>query len=216
FGTRPAAAARWSSQEQRPTWMKTGELPQGAVALAMLLGGLFDAQSTFAATCLRPNFVAAGMFAAGNQPVAVAVGDFNGDGKTDLAVANRGLGAVSVLAGNGDGSFGAPTTYLTGTDPLFVGLGDFDRNGPPDLAVADAALFDDVASDVAILLSRGNGTFRAAVNYRAGTSPRAVGVGDFNGDGNPDLAVADYGALDVNSQFTNSSVSVLLGNGDGT
>ncbi|PYJ03502.1 MAG: hypothetical protein DME25_12075, partial [Verrucomicrobia bacterium] len=294
--------------------MKTGELPQGAVVLAMLLGGLFDAQPTFAATCPRPNFVAAGMFAAGNQPVAVAVGDFNGDGKTDvvvanqfsanvsvllgqgngsfqpavnyaagagpsavavgdfngdgkvdlvvtdlgstvvwvllgngngtfqapvsfdaadtaqsvtvgdfdrngkldLAVANRGLGAVSVLAGNGDGSFAAPTTYLTGTDPLFVGLGDFDRNGPPDLAVADAALFDDVASDVAILLSRGNGTFRAAVNYSAGTSPRAVGVGDFNGDGNPDLAVADYGALDVNSQFTNSSVSVLLGNGDGT
>jgi hypothetical protein len=147
-------------------------------------------------------FQAAVHYAAGSGPVFVAVGDLNGDGKSDLAVANSSSNNVSVLLGDGDGTFQAAVNYAAGSAPRSVAVGDFNGDGKPDLAVANSS-----SNNVSVLLSNGDGTFQAAGNYAAGSAPRSVAVGDFNGDGKPDLAVANDGSNDV---------SVLLGNGDGT
>jgi hypothetical protein len=130
------------------------------------------------------------------------VGDFNRDGNSDLAVANYVPdGSISILLGNGDGTFRIAVNYAAGPNPLSVAAGEFSGDGRLDLAVANDG-------GVSVLLGRGDGTFQAAGNYSAGTYPESVGVRDFNADGKPDLAVAD--ADDP------GSVSVLLGQGDGT
>ncbi len=139
---------------------------------------------------------------AGSNPYSVAVGDFNGDGKADLAVANNGSNNVSVLLGNGDGTFQAAVNYNAGSFPQSVAVGDFNGDGKADLAVANYS-----SNNVSVLLGLGNGTFQAAVNYNAGTGPDSVAAGDFNGDGKADLAVANG---------SSNNVSVLLGLGDGT
>ena len=191
-------------------------------------------------------FQAAVNYGAGSSPYSVAVGDFNGDGKADLAVANDGSNNVSVLLGNGNGTFQAAVNYAAGTYPCSVAVGDFNGDGKADLAVAN---YD--SNNVSVLLGNGNGTFQAAVNYAAGTvpiplrsgtstatarptwpwptsgsnereraagqrqrhlpgggelrlgrDPASVAVGDFNGDGRADLAVANFYSHDV---------SILLG-----
>src|SRR2546428_593683 len=76
-------------------------------------------------------------FDTGNHPISLAVGDLNGDGKPDLAAASYGSDVVSVLFGNGDGTFGARTDFRTGSGPYSVAIGDLDGDGKPDLAVAD-------------------------------------------------------------------------------
>ena len=139
---------------------------------------------------------------AGSNPTSAAVGDFNGDGKLDLAVANAGSKNVSVLLGNGDGTFKAPVNFGA-PGPQSVAVGDFNGDGKLDLAVTNAG--------VSILLGNGDGAFRAPVTYATGNSPSSVAVGDFNRDGKVDLAVANSGASNGVA-----SVSVLLGRGDGT
>jgi FG-GAP-like repeat/Domain of unknown function DUF11/FG-GAP repeat len=142
-------------------------------------------------------FQIVGSYNAGDRPENVALGDFNGDGKLDLAIANFFSNNVSVLLGNGDGTFRSAVNYGAGVQPSSVVVGDFNQDGKADLAVANNG-------NVSILLGNGDGTFQAAVDY--GTAVGGpLAVGDFNGDGKPDLVVAAYGA-----------VSVLLGNGDGT
>jgi uncharacterized protein (UPF0548 family) len=140
--------------------------------------------------------------ATGTDPQGVAVGDFNGDGKTDLASANFTSNTVSVFLGNGDNTFQAKADYVVGTNPLSVAVGDFNGDGYLDLAVANAG-----SGNVSVLLNAGNGTFLPAQSYGAGSSPQSVAVGDFNGDGRLDLVVSNLNSADV---------SVLLGNGDGT
>src|SRR5439155_13909145 len=146
-------------------------------------------------------------YAVGTDPRSVAVGDFNGDGKPDLAVANTGSSTISVLLGNGDGTFQAAQTFAAGASPWSVTAGDFNDDGKQDLAAANFG-----SADVSVLLGNGDGTFQAAVSYPSGTGslshnhPESVRAGDFNADGKPDLTVANNDA----------SVSVLLGNGDGT
>ena len=142
-------------------------------------------------------------YSTGIYPNSVAAADFNRDGKTDLAVAccqQYGDGAVSVLLGNGDGTFQAHVEYQTGPVPVSVVVGDFNGDSKPDLAVADSA-----GNSVSVLLGNGDGTFQAHLDYSIGC-PRSIALGDFNGDGKPDLAVARCG---------DGSLSVLLGNGDG-
>src|SRR5215831_6172251 len=77
--------------------------------------------------------------AAGLNPSSVAVGDFNHDGKPDLVVANRISNNVSVLLGNGDGTFQSPVNYNTGMQPSSVAVGDFRHDGKLDLAVTNGA-----------------------------------------------------------------------------
>src|SRR5208282_1527288 len=136
----------------------------------------------------------------------IALADLNGDGKPDLLVANA--SGVAVLLGNGDGTFQPAVTYGSGgSSPWSVAVADVNRDGKPDLIVANYS-----SSTVGVLLGNGDGTFQAAVTYSSGGGFRApsIAVADLNGDGKPDLAVAnDCGGCD-------GSVAVLLGNGDGT
>jgi hypothetical protein len=147
-------------------------------------------------------FAATVSFNAGSQPWSVTSADFNGDGKPDLAVANRSGNNVSILLGNGDGTFQTPVNYAAGTNPQSVVAGDFNRDGYSDLAVANYS--DNTFS---VLLGDGDGTFQIAVNYPTGLGPASLQVGDFNRDGNADLAVAN---------MTDGTVSIFTGNGDGT
>jgi hypothetical protein len=140
----------------------------------------------------------------GISPLSIAVGDFNRDGKLDLAVGNWTSNNVSVLLGNGDGTFQAAVDYATGSEPESVAVGDFNGDGKLDLVISNG-----LSSNVSVLLGNGDGTFQAAVNYGTGSDSSSVAVGDFNGDGKLDLAVS-------NSSTSDDNVSVLLGNGDGT
>jgi hypothetical protein len=135
-------------------------------------------------------------------PFAEAVADFNGDGKADLAVANSHSNSISVLLGNGDGTFQAALNNTVGDDPQSVAAGDVNGDGIPDLIVVNL-----IDNNVSVLLGVGNGTFHPRVNYAVQANPLAVVIGDFNLDGKPDLAVANG---------PSNAVSVLLGNGDGT
>ena len=110
-------------------------------------------------------FEAARSFAAGNRPTALAVGDFNGDGRLDVAVADAGINGVgqgvSILLGNGDGTFQAPIFYPAGTYPASIVAGDFTGDGVLDLAVANQG-----SGDVSILLGDGRGGFSRAPTIR--------------------------------------------------
>jgi len=168
----------------------------------VLLG---DGDGTFQAA--RSVYVASG----GGFPWYVVAADFNGDGKLDLAVSNYQDNSLSVLLGNGDGTFQAPQTTPVGTNPAKIAVGDFNGDGKPDLAVSSVA-----NGTVSVLLGKGDGTFLPPLVTPAGANPWYFAVGDFNGDGKLDLAVADYGCpLDCNRSPSNT-VTVLLGNGDGT
>src|SRR4028118_1143568 len=134
--------------------------------------------------------------------VSVAVGDFNKDGNSDLVRANDGTNNVSLLLGNGDGTFGAATYFGVGSRPYTVAVGDFNGDGNSDLATANQT-----SNNVSILPGNGNGTFGAATNLSVGSTPYFVLVGDFNKDGKSDLATADFGS---------NNVSILLQNANGT
>lgn len=149
----------------------------------------------------------------GNFPQAVRIGDFNRDGFLDLAVANAGDNTVSILLGNGDGTFtqanGSP--IAVGNFPFFLAVADFNGDG-----IADVAATNEVDDTVSILLSNGDGTFTQANGSPAPSgnyNPGPVVAGDFNGDGIPDLAIANF---IPDAGATESNVVILLGKGDGT
>ena len=152
------------------------------------------------------NFSAPTNFTAGDSPRSVAVGDFNGDGKQDLATANSDSDNVSILLGDGAGNFSAPTNFTAGDSPRSVAVGDFNGDGKQDLAVAYSVDCLGCNGGVSILLGDGTGNFSAPTNFTAGDYPRSVAVGDFNGDGKQDLAVAN---------IDSDNVSILLGDGTG-
>ncbi len=132
----------------------------------------------------------------------MAVTDFNQDGKLDIVATNSSIGMLSILLGNGDGTFANAVNYFTGNTPMAVAIGDFNHDGITDLAVANQG--DDTVS---ILLGQGGGTFGWQTTFSVGNQPSALIVADVNGDGNLDLAVCNQ---------ADNTVSVLLGNGDGT
>ena len=152
-------------------------------------------------------FLAPLIYSAGPSPVQVAVADLNLDGKLDLAVANSnggGLlhGSVSVLLGNGDGTFQSAIKYPAGKRPDSVAVGDFNNDGLLDIVVGNLG-----DSTVSVLLGNGDGTFGSALRTPVGSDPEFVGVGDFNADGKLDIVVSIY---------SSGKVAVSLGNGDGT
>jgi hypothetical protein len=147
-------------------------------------------------------FAAPRHYTAGTEPNSVAVGDFNSDGRADLAVANVGSHEVSVLLGNANGTFQAAVSYSAGSHPFAVAVGDFNGDSKPDLAVANIG-----SAAVSVLPGYGNGTFAAPLSSAAGTTPYALAVADFNADGKADLVVANS---------SGNAVSVLLGHGTGT
>src|SRR5439155_18991020 len=120
-----------------------------------------------------------------------AVGDFNGDGVPDLAVGTTSSTSISVLLGNGGGTFQAARFFASGSRPRSVAVGDFNGDGVPDLAVANfGSGTDSDPGSISVLLGAGDGTFQAAQPFAAGGTPVSVAVADFDGDGKPDLAVA--------------------------
>ena len=168
--------------------------PKGYVAT--LFG---DGSGQFTATPGSPVTV-------GINPNAVAIGDYNADGLSDLAVINYGDGfgsSISVFLGNGSGVFtqAAGSPFSTGDGAMGLALGDFNGDGAPDLA---AACSD--SNTVSIHLGLGGGKFTMASPVAVGSSPRSIGVADFNADGIADLAVANSG---------DGTVSLLLGTGRG-
>src|SRR5437016_1582424 len=145
-------------------------------------------------------------YAVGTAPVAVAVGDFNGDGKQDLVVVNHGSGNVSILLGNGDGTFQHALDFSAGSTPAFVAVGDFNGDHKADLAVANGS-----ANTVSILLGNGDGTFQLPLQYSTDISADYVAVADFNNDKKSDLLIS---AAPIGPLYQ-ASVGILLGDGDG-
>jgi len=150
-------------------------------------------------------------YATGTGPVGLAVGDFNADGKLDLVSVNGSAGTVSILLGNGDGTFQQQAPYpIGGFDPLpvMIAVADVNGDGILDLVVPGSTNSASSANNtVSVLLGNGNGTFQAQLPVTVGNLPIGAVVGDFNGDGIPDLAVA-------NNQ--DETIGILLGIGNGT
>jgi ankyrin repeat protein len=147
------------------------------------------------------SFSAPTNFTVGSNPRFIAIADFNGDTKPDLAVANTFANSVSILIGTGTGTFGAATNLTLGgsSSPWYIVLGDYNGDGILDLATANGG-----ANNVAILLGVGNGSFSAPVNIAAGSFPVSVAAGDFNGDGKLDLAAGNNGSANVSVLLNNS------------
>jgi len=169
-------------------------------------------------------------YSSGGAPTeSVAIGDLSGDGIQDVVAINQ--NGIGVLIGNGDGTFQAPVIYGSGGyDSVSVAIGDVNGDGVPDLVVANYCLTlsdcqnqDDGA--VGVLLGNGNGTFQSPVSYDSGgwaewaefSEGISVTIGDVNGDGVPDLIVANScGSGEEPRSCKVGIVGVLLGNGDGT
>lgn len=134
---------------------------------------------------------------------SIATGDFNGDGKPDVAL-TYGSTTFYIFLGNGDGTFQAPLTTNLPVHLVSIVVADVNNDGKPDLLVTSS----DVSALVLVVLGNGDGTFQQGAMYPTGSPPGEVPflvIGDFNGDGKPDIALVG-----------NRSVQVLLGNGDGT
>jgi VCBS repeat protein len=149
------------------------------------------------------------------NPLGIALGNFNGDSDPDLVTANEGAsdgttpGNIAVLLGGAGGTFTKPTpyTFSAGEKPQDVAVGDFNGDTDPDLAVANASDSINPNGTVSILLGTAGVNFASPVNYTVGDSPRAVAIGNFDGDSDQDLVVASE---------ANNRVSVLLNTGSGT
>jgi hypothetical protein len=144
---------------------------------------------------------------AGKLPASVAVGDFQGNGTLDLAVANASGDDVSVILGNGDGTFQTAPTFATDSGPAAIAKGDLRGNSIQDLVTANSN-----SNTVSVLLGNGDGTFQTSVNYVAGPGPHSVALADLTGNGILDIVVVNSSVGPV----FQGTVTVLLGNGDGT
>jgi len=126
----------------------------------------------------------------------------------------KGYGAVAMLPGNGDGSFGAALAFAVGFGPSDVAVGDFNHDGVPDLAVISTQ------GNVSILVGDGDGTFHAEPTFGAGRAFQSVAASDFNGDGQLDLVVTDDFPNTVSVLINNTATYDLTvsheGNGSGT
>jgi hypothetical protein len=148
------------------------------------------------------------------QNLSMTVADVNDDGKPDLLVGND--SSVSVYLGNGDGTFQPAVSYPSGGLVFSIAVSDLNGDGKLDLVVVNECPGGTCSnSNIGVLLGNGDGTFRSEVTYLSGGSaPNSVAVGDVNGDGNPDIVVANE--CDGSACSGSGWIGVLLGNGDGT
>jgi VCBS repeat protein/PASTA domain-containing protein len=173
----------------------------------LVLGGTFCLAASSAGP--GPSFAAPRSYPAGPDPVSVAVGDLNADGKPDLVTANVTAGTLSVLLNGGNGRLGATVDYPAGSRPSSVAIGDVNGDGKADLVTGNAVMLGRFpTSNVAVLVNRGDGSFAARVEYPIGLGHglASVAIGDLNGDGKLDVVAINEGP---------ESVSVLLNSGNG-
>ncbi|MGZ5434409.1 MAG: LamG-like jellyroll fold domain-containing protein [Pyrinomonadaceae bacterium] len=137
----------------------------------------------------------------GSHPYSVAIGDFNNDGKQDIAAANQDSDTVSIRLGDGLGGFSVTTDVSVGDMPRGVAIGDFNNDGKQDIAAANYG-----SDTVSIRLGDGLGGFSGATEVSVGDGPMSVAIGDFNNDGKQDFATANYWS---------DTVSIRLGDGSG-
>src|SRR5712672_3847576 len=212
----PVAAAELATQfpSTPPTSVAVGSNPQGLVTADFDADGKLD----LAVANNADNTVSillgsgAGAFTTKSTPAAgsganwIAVGDFDGDGILDIAVANAGstgAGGVSILLGNGDGTFTLKSSPSTGSGPFALTTGDFNADGHLDLAVSNTN-----DATVTILLGVGDGTFINAATLAVGSLPQVIVAGDFNEDGNPYLALANGSSI-FRSRFLGNGLGVF-------
>ncbi len=136
-------------------------------------------------------------------PSALVTADFNGDQKSDLAVANEYEWTASVLLGSGPSDFVLQGGFATARLPVSMVANDFNGDGKVDLALAN-----NNQDQVSVLLGRGDGTFEPQQMYPAGQYSVGIAAGDLNGDGHVDLAVANF--------YNQNTLSILLNDGSGT
>ncbi len=195
-------------EDGRPATFFVGE--HFPITLALLSGSLATSTSQFTSSALSGSFPRTD-YAVGASPRGVALGAFNifNDANLDLAVVNQANNNVSILLGNGDGTFNAQTTFPTGNGPVAIATGTFDEKNNSNL---DLAVVNQTDGTVSILLGNGDGTFtKQPTDIKVGNGPVAITVGNFDTNSFtnnfPDLAVVNQ---------TDGTVSILLGNGDGT
>jgi hypothetical protein len=189
-----------------------------------------------------PTFLDKKDFMTGSRPYSVSIGDFNGDGKPDLAVANYNVNTVSVLLNTTTPGSATPTfldkkDFTTGASPHFVSIGDLNGDGKRDLAVSNYSDFTVSVLLNTTIMGAATPAFSVKSDSSTGNLPYSVSIGDLNGDGKSDLAVANYGSASVSvllnttspgadiptfttkTDFTadNGAISVTIGefNGDG-
>jgi hypothetical protein len=179
------------------------------LGLVVVLGGSLLSGAHAVAATQAPTFVRTDYSFHGNN---FAVGDFNGDGRVDLA----GMGAQSaaVRLGNGDGTLGPRSDYPVAGPPQDLAAGDFDRDGKLDLAVT----INDPGVSLSLLIGNGDGAFRPATHFAntTGLDSPAVVATDLDNDGNLDAVIAHSIACFTAPCVVGETMSVMLGNGDGT
>jgi type II secretory pathway component GspD/PulD (secretin) len=198
-GAGPVSIATGTFDAKNNTNIDLAVANQLGNSLTILLG---NGDGTFTAASGSP-------IKTGNRPTSVVPAILSTGGQTDLIVANQKDNTISVFIGNGDGTFLPAVNYPTGNAPTGLCVADFNNDGKLDLAVTNQN-----DNTVWIYLGNGDGTFGKPVSFAVGQAPVYVASADFNGDNILDLAVANNGA--ATSTNSGDSVSILLGNGDGT
>src|SRR5579871_3950171 len=158
-----------TTPQQRPWYQRLlgGAPRRGRASYRPLLEALEDRTV--------PGFLSPASFGVDSGPFAVAVADVNGDGKPDLISANHNSNTVSVLLGNGNGTFQPALNFTTDARPLAIAVADVNRDGKPDLITANF-----IGNTVSVLLGNGDGAFQPAQNFSTGQDPRSVAVTDLN------------------------------------
>ena len=198
-----SAVAAHPQTSVTPTWIAVGDFNgDGKIDLAVTntlgAGPTVNGNVMILLGAGDGTFTPGPTLSTGNNPETAVVGDFNNDGKLDLAVANYGTGTATILLGNGDGTFTAAASPAAGTGPWSVSIGDFNGDGKPDLALVTT---EPNTAPVALLLGNGDGTFITVLGPTAGLNPIDGAVADFNGDGLSDFAVTNT---------TSNTVSIFL------
>jgi len=168
--------------------------------LAIAYSVFFDGKARILLGDGAGGFSATPEFNVGIGPVSIAVGDFNNDGKQDIATANSLSHSVSIRLGDGAGGFSGSTEVSVGTKPISVAVGDFNNDGKQDIATANTD-----SNSVSIRLGNGKGGFVGTTDVGVGSDPRSIAIGDFNNDGKQDFVTANH----------SGTISIRLGDGNG-
>ena len=183
--------------------MKFDRAPFVLAAVAMLCCPWQTAATEFASSQSYP---------VGTNPSGIAIGDFNGDGKPDIAVVNSGSNNVSILLGNGDGTFQAAKNFDVGNSMTSIAVGDFNGDGKLDVVVFLPGNFSvPITGEIRILMGNGDGTLQAPKVTTLTVSAAAISAGDFNSDKKWDLIV-----FNIDSSTEAVTLEILIGKGDGT